>query len=143
MKYAIAVCFLLVLFSRCKTHSTAEANKPNGPADNPGSCRIEATIIRILLSDSQDTADICFKNPCDAIVRVDRIKHCGSAASVTPDENGEIAVHFSKPFITVSDNSTAPSKEGLKAGSHFSALVESHLAIGDKMNYVIHSYEAF
>ncbi len=143
MRLFFAIILPLFLFFSCKTQTPFESSKPADPQINPGSCRIEATIVEVLKPASQDTNDICFKNSCDAIVHVERIIRCGSSASVIPNEKGEITVHFPNSLNPPGNNSqSASSKSGLKTGSVFSAVVETRQAPGDKVNYVIYFFES-
>jgi hypothetical protein len=140
MRIQALLYLITMLFISCKSHTGVEHDDGAGGQVSAGSCRIEATVVQILPVNSTDTADICFKSPCDAVVHVERIMHCGSAATITPDEEGKITVHFvhSLNGSTVGGNVTG--NVPLKVGTVFTAEIETRLAPGDKTNYLIYNY---
>jgi hypothetical protein len=136
----VSAVLLIVILAGCKSPSPDLSKGGNEGNVNAGSCKIEATVVQILPVNSTDTADICFKSPCDAVVHVERIMHCGSAATITPDEEGKITVHFVHSLNGSTVGGDVTGNVPLKVGNVFTAEIETRLAPGDKTNYLIYNY---
>ena len=111
--------------------------------ESPNSCVIEATIVKALDPSSPDHNDICHRYSCEAVVHIDKIIRCGSSVTITADELDQIKIHFAYTLNPTAElyPTIKPSYPGLKNGSHFSAIVELHIAPGDQTNYVVYGYE--
>jgi hypothetical protein len=139
----ILLYFSVVLLITCKSKSFVNSSANTGEQVNTSSCTIEATVINILKPASTDSTDVCFKNPCKAIIHLDKINRCGSATTLVPDEKGELKVHFAYTLNPTKDlfptmKTTYP---GLKQGSHFTAAIEERQVLGYAPEYIIFSYQ--
>lgn len=134
--------FYVLLVTACKSIAPKVVS-PEAQMSS-SSCKVEATIIRILPPSSPDSMDVCYQHACDAVARIDRIIRCGKNGSVVPDEKGEINLHF---IYTLNPTEKLfpdmkPVYPGLTTGSKFSASIENRPALGDKVTYLVYGYSA-
>ena len=142
----VFIYFIFILFISCKISKTEVkpvSSVVNEPSISSNSCKIEATIVSVFRPSSTDSNDVCFRHPCRAIAHVEQILQCGSAASVIPDDEGNIVLDFAYT-LNKTDSlfpKMKPSYPGLQNKAHFTTIVESHVAPNDQMKYIVYGYE--
>lgn len=143
MKLFLNCCLQILFLVACKNHAPTKIIEQSEGQSTPNSCKIEATVIKVLDPSSPDRNDICHRYSCEAIVHIDKIILCGSTITITPDDQDQITVHFAYTLNPTNRlyPTLKPSYPGLQNGSHFSANVEQRLALGDQVNYIVYSYE--
>lgn len=126
-----------------KENKNTETSFSATPASNEA--KVIATIISI--DETRDSSDInsaCYKAPCIAYIRLEKMNEKGSLFKVPPDLSLEIKVNF--PFTlwaTTEDLFPKAGKQfpGLKINDKFEAIIQSRMAPGDEVNYVIYEYK--
>lgn len=110
---------------------------------NPGSCIVNATIISIYPPDSTQIDAWCGKFSCNALLKINEIKSCGSGASGMIDLTTNIESYFTftlSPTDSV-DKSISLHLPGLKVGDKILTSLHCHPALNDKISYTIYSYK--
>ena len=150
------IILLLIAFSCCKTGQKGRlgASAPAGAqsqteaqggvsAATPMSCRITGKIISIIKTYDDDTASVCSRYHCRAMVNIINISDCGSSVPVPLDETGTIEVRFAFTLSATSKvfKDMKAQYPGLKKGDVFTANAEHRLRLGQKPEYVVYGYE--
>lgn len=160
----ISYLFFLALVS-CKTASlTEKADKAGDPKkiseekniksaekinDRPvsGNANAEAKITATVISidparDSSDTNSPCFKAPCYAGIRIEKIERKGSLFHVPG--SSEITVFFTYT-LHPTDKNLFPGSEksypGLKINDKFEAVIDSRPSINEGTRYAVYDYK--
>lgn len=143
MKYLFPFFLCLLSLNSCKdskqVQSTELPSKPRISENDPNSCNIEATVIKILPID-QSCTDISPDHPCKAEIKITQRENCG--VDISLDQNQVVTVKFSNTLdatkkIKETNNRNLP---GLKEGDLFKAKIFSRLTMGSGKTYTIHNY---
>ena len=142
VKHYLFPFLFIAMFFACKSNAPVKPTPLSEASTSPNSCRIEATVIEILPISSSDTADVCFRYPCQARVHIDKIIQCGHSIALIADEQDEMILHFVYSLQATAETipKLQPSYPGLKKGTRFVALVEQRIALGDKNRFLVYDY---
>lgn len=106
---------------------------------------IKAKIVSIVAyRDTSDLNNPCNKEPCIAFIKIEEITKKGSLFVAPSDPNEYIKVNF---VFTLSETNQDlfPGSEkwypGLKINDKFEAVIQSRIAPGNKINYLIYDYK--
>lgn len=105
--------------------------------------KITATLLSIDFSrDSSDANSPCFKAPCHALIRIEKIERKGRLFHVPGSD--EISVFFTFTLYPSDENlfpGSGKKYPGLKVNDKFEAVIESRPSMNGESRYIISDYK--